>query len=108
MEADMQTKTYKVLREHIGDEGKLYSPNGEFSTREANPNEVAHLIPLTLEEIVDEPAAADAGDETDDAGDDAADGDDAAETATNDAAPENKAEVAPETAAQPAPARKGK
>jgi hypothetical protein len=58
MEADMQTKTYKVLREHIGDEGKLYSPQGEFNTREALPNDVAHLIPLTLEEIAEEPAAA--------------------------------------------------
>jgi hypothetical protein len=77
MEADMQTKTYRVLREHIGDDGKLYSPKGEFNTREAVPNEVAHLIPLTLEEIAEEPAAA-------------------PEAKPKNAAPQNKAAAAPE------------
>ena len=50
MEKTMQTKTYDVLRDHIGGDGKLYSPRGANNTREANPNEVAHLVPQTLRE----------------------------------------------------------
>jgi hypothetical protein len=60
LENTMEMKTYRVLRDHIGDEGKLYSPHGESSTREANPNDVAHLVGKTLELIEDAPAPADA------------------------------------------------
>lgn len=40
----MDTKTYDVKREHIGADGRLYSPHGDFCTREAVPHEVAHLV----------------------------------------------------------------
>lgn len=46
-----ETKQYRVLRDHIGGDGTLYSPAGANSTREALPHEVAHLVPQTLVEI---------------------------------------------------------
>lgn len=55
----MEMKTYRVLRDHIGPEGELFSPQGKNSTREAFPNEVAHLVPKTLVEIAATPATAD-------------------------------------------------
>jgi hypothetical protein len=77
-EIDMELKLYRVVREHMGPEGQLYSPHGDLKTREAFPHEVAHLVPQTLELAQEEPA------------------------------PENKAEHAPENAAAKRAPRKPK
>jgi hypothetical protein len=51
MESDMTKRTFRVLRSHRGD--RFYAV-GE--TREADPNEVKHLLGRVLEEV-EEPAA---------------------------------------------------
>ena len=98
----MELKLYRVVREHMGPEGQLYSPHGDLKTREAFPHEVAHLVPQTLELAQDQPTPEPAQEPTPEPAQEPT------PEPTPEPAPENKADAAPENAAAKRGPRKPK